>query len=141
RLVGVDISGTQIALARANVPSATFVQADMTVIDRPPASLDAVVAFYSLTHVPRDEHAPLLARIRRWLRPGGVFIASFGVEDGPSRPRPGRRGRPAGATAGTPTRTIRPGSPGSYQARRPSPRERRSVGTRPRWPRSSPRRH
>ena len=83
RLVGVDISGTQIALARANVPSATFVQADMTAIDRPPASLDAVVAFYSLTHVPRDEHAPLLARIRRWLRPGGVFIASFGVEDDP----------------------------------------------------------
>jgi len=81
--VVVYISGTQIALARANVPSATFVQADMTVIDRPPASLDAVVAFYSLTHVPRDEHAPLLARIRRWLRPGGVFIASFGVEDDP----------------------------------------------------------
>jgi len=89
RLVGVDISRAQIALARSNVPTAKFVQADMTAINRPAASLDAVVAFYSLTHVPRDEHTPLLARIRRWLRPGGVLIASFGVEDDPGGIEPG----------------------------------------------------
>jgi SAM-dependent methyltransferase len=83
RLTGVDISTEQIRRARRNVPSATFVQADLTTLDRPPASLDAVVAFYALTHVPRDEHAALFARIRGWLRPGGVFIASLGVEDDP----------------------------------------------------------
>jgi SAM-dependent methyltransferase len=83
RLTGIDISATQIDLARANVPGATFVQADLTSLDVAPASLDAVVAFYVLTHVPRDEHAGLLGRIRSWLRPGGVFIGSFGVEDDP----------------------------------------------------------
>ena len=36
-----------------------------------------------LTHVPRDEHAAVLGRIVRWLRPGGVLLASFGVEDDP----------------------------------------------------------
>ena len=82
-LTGVDISATQIALARRNVPEATFLHADLTTMDVPAASLDAVVAFYVLTHVPRDEHAALLGRIRSWLRPGGVFIASFGVEDDP----------------------------------------------------------
>ena len=82
-VTGVDISATQIALARENVPSATFLQADMTALDFPPDSFDAVVAFYSLTHVPRDEVAPLLARIRGWLRPGGSFIATMGVEDDP----------------------------------------------------------
>ncbi|HEY3164988.1 MAG TPA: class I SAM-dependent methyltransferase [Candidatus Limnocylindrales bacterium] len=82
-LTGVDISAEQLRRARRNVPEATFIQADMTTIERPPASLDAVVAFYSLTHVPRDEHAALFARIRSWLRPGGVFIASLGVEDDP----------------------------------------------------------
>ena len=61
----------------------------MTTLDAAPASLDAVVAFYSLTHVPRDEHAELFGRIRAWLRPGGVFIASLGVEDDPG----GDRGR------------------------------------------------
>jgi SAM-dependent methyltransferase len=83
RLTGVDISAAQVALARRNVPGATFIQADLTTLEIAPASLDAVVAFYVLTHVPRDEHAALLGRIRSWLRPGGVLIASFGVEDDP----------------------------------------------------------
>ena len=82
-LTGVDISAEQLRRARRNVPGATFLHVDMTTIVRPPTSLDAVVAFYSLTHVPRDEHAALFARIRSWLRPGGVFIASLGVEDDP----------------------------------------------------------
>jgi SAM-dependent methyltransferase len=84
RLTGVDISAEQIRRARRNVPGATFIQADLTTVDRPAGSLDAVIAFYSLTHVPRDEHDALFARIRRWLRPGGVFIASLGVEDDPA---------------------------------------------------------
>jgi len=88
RLTGVDISAEQIRRARRNVPGATFVRADLTTIDRPAASLDAVVAFYSLTHVPRDAHAELFGRIRRWLRPGGVFIASLGVEDDPGGVEP-----------------------------------------------------
>ena len=52
RVTGVDLSARQLELARANVPEATFLQADMTALDLPAASLDAVVAFYSLTHVP-----------------------------------------------------------------------------------------
>jgi SAM-dependent methyltransferase len=82
-LTGVDISAGQIELARANVRSATFLHADLTALDMPPASFDAVVAFYSLTHVPRAEHAALFGRIRSWLRPGGLFLASLGVEDAP----------------------------------------------------------
>ena len=83
RVTGIDISGAQIALAQANVPTARFEQADIVAYDRPAASCDAVVAFYSLTHVPREQLPGLFARIRRWLRPGGVFVASLGVEDDP----------------------------------------------------------
>lgn len=82
-VTGVDISAAQIALARSNVPAATFLQADMTSLHFPPAAFDAVVAFYSLTHVPRLEQGPLIGRIRSWLRPGGLFVASMGVEDDP----------------------------------------------------------
>jgi len=82
-VTGVDISEAQLRLARANVPAATFLQADLTRLEWPPASVDAVVAFYVLTHVPRNEHAELLRRVHGWLRPGGVVIASFGVEDDP----------------------------------------------------------
>ncbi len=83
RVTGFDLSETQLRMARANVPGATFHQADLVTLDLPSASTDAVVAFYVLTHVPRDAHADLLRRISRWLRPGGVLLASFGVEDDP----------------------------------------------------------
>ena len=82
-VTGVDISARQIELARANVPGATFVQADMTALTFEPASFDAVVAFYSLTHVPRDDLPRLLDRNRAWLRPGGFFLGTMGVEDDP----------------------------------------------------------
>ncbi|HEV8488214.1 MAG TPA: class I SAM-dependent methyltransferase [Candidatus Limnocylindrales bacterium] len=83
RVTGVDISAAQVDLARRNVPAATFIEADMTSLDFPVASFDAVVAFYSLTHVPRDEQPALLRRIRGWLRPGGVFLASMGADSSP----------------------------------------------------------
>jgi cyclopropane fatty-acyl-phospholipid synthase-like methyltransferase len=82
-VLGVDLSATQVELARRNVPQATFEQADMTELAFEAGRFDAVVAFYSLTHVPREEQAVLLARIRSWLRPGGAFIATMGTEDDP----------------------------------------------------------
>jgi ubiquinone/menaquinone biosynthesis C-methylase UbiE len=82
-VIGVDISARQIELARAVVPEATFVHADMTALDLAPASIDAVVAFYSLTHIPRADLPDLLAAVRRWLRPGGVLIVSMGAQDSP----------------------------------------------------------
>lgn len=83
RVVGVDHSAHSIELARQRVPTAAFIQADMTRLDLPPARFDAVVSFYAITHVPRDEHPALLARVARWLRPGGVFVASMGAGDDP----------------------------------------------------------
>ena len=82
-VVGVDISAAQIELARANVPEATFIHGDFTAMDLPDASLDGVTAFYSITHVPRQGHAELFARIARWLVPGGLFLASLGASDSP----------------------------------------------------------
>jgi SAM-dependent methyltransferase len=87
-VTGVDLSSTQLAMARRNVPGATFLQADMTALTFEPASFDAVVAFYSLTHVPRDEQAELLGHIRSWLRPGGIFLASMGADDEPGDVEP-----------------------------------------------------
>lgn len=76
-VTGIDVSPRQIALARRNVANATFAVGDMTALISPPASFDAVCAFYAITHVPRDEHAGLLMKIASWLRPGGLFVASF----------------------------------------------------------------
>ncbi|MDQ6848689.1 MAG: class I SAM-dependent methyltransferase [Actinomycetota bacterium] len=83
-VLGVDVSGEQIRLARSRVPAARFEQRDLTALDLPSGSLDAVIALYSLIHVPRERHADLLVRIRSWLRPGGLLLATFGtgVSDG-----------------------------------------------------------
>jgi SAM-dependent methyltransferase len=78
-VLGVDISPRQIELARENVPAALFRQGDMVAMKFPREMFDAVCAFYSITHVPREEHALLLRRIATWLRPGGTFLASLGV--------------------------------------------------------------
>jgi SAM-dependent methyltransferase len=85
-VVGFDISTQQVRLAREAAPRATLSVADITELDLPPASADAVVAFYVLGHVPPEEHRPLLAKAAAWLRPGGVLLvnapvgASEGVE-------------------------------------------------------------
>lgn len=78
-VTGVDISAQHIALARGNVPAATFLQADMAALDFAPASFDAVAAFYSIIHVPREEHAALVHAIATWLRPGGLLVATMGA--------------------------------------------------------------
>src|SRR5712671_4487660 len=63
KVVGIDGSARQISFARLNVPDAHFIHADVTRVEIAPASCDAVAAFYSITHIPRDEHADLLRRI------------------------------------------------------------------------------
>lgn len=75
-VTGVDISARQIELARRNVPGGVFFHADMTRVSFPPATFEAVVSFYAIGCVPRDEHAALLRRIRGWLRPGGWLLLS-----------------------------------------------------------------
>lgn len=83
RVTGVDLSREQLRRARVRVPEAEFVHADFTEIDFEPGSVDAVAAFYSFNHVPRDLLAPLLERIRAWLVPGGLLLGSFGAHDSP----------------------------------------------------------
>ena len=83
RYIGVDISQEQLARARALLPAVEFVLADYTELEFEPESFDAVAAILTLTHVPREEHGALLARIAGWLRPGGLFLASLGTGDTP----------------------------------------------------------
>jgi len=67
------------------VPRASFVQADFTALELPFGEVDAVTALYSVVHVPRDEQPALFARIRDWLKPGGLFLTSLSHVGGPDR--------------------------------------------------------
>jgi SAM-dependent methyltransferase len=81
QVTGIDISARHVALAQQNVPAATFLQANMTRFSCAPVSFDAVVAFYSIIHVPRAEQPDLLRAIATWLKPGGLFVAAMGSTD------------------------------------------------------------
>jgi cyclopropane fatty-acyl-phospholipid synthase-like methyltransferase len=82
RVTGVDASSGQIERARRNVPRAEFMLADMASVHFDPETFDAISAFYSITHLPKSEHAAVIRRIAKWLRPGGRFLASYGTAEG-----------------------------------------------------------
>ena len=83
-VTGVDISREMVQRAQVNVPAARFIQADITTAEFEASSFDAVVAFYSIFHIPREEHHALFSRIRDWLRPGGLLMCTLSYYNEPA---------------------------------------------------------
>ena len=82
RVTGLDVSSRSIEVARRELPGLRFMVGDMATATFPAASFDLVTAFYSIIHLPREEHGELLQRVAGWLRPGGGLIASLGMSCG-----------------------------------------------------------
>ena len=80
-VTGVDISSSMIGMARKNVPSATFIRADVLETGFPAACFDAIVSYYAIFHIPRQEHRELFRRFARWLRPGGLLLFTVAPKD------------------------------------------------------------
>ena len=80
QVIGVDFSAAQLHRARRLVPEARLVQADMATVQFSAASLDAVVSFYAVIHLPLADQRALFPRIRDWLRPGGLLLAIVGAQ-------------------------------------------------------------
>ncbi len=78
RLTGIDISGEQIERARPVLSGAKLIHGDVTTATFGAGSFDAVVALYVLTHIPAADLPSLLEHVATWLRPDGLFLATFG---------------------------------------------------------------
>jgi ubiquinone/menaquinone biosynthesis C-methylase UbiE len=73
-----DISDAQIALARNRLPpSVNLIPGDMMELEFAPEQFDAVLALYSVIHLPRNEQTTMLRHIFQWLKPGGRVLANF----------------------------------------------------------------
>lgn len=83
RYTGVDLSREQLRLARAVVPDARLLHADLATLDFDPESFDAVVSLYVLGHLPQEDVPRVYASVARWLRPGGYFLCTTGRRDEP----------------------------------------------------------
>jgi SAM-dependent methyltransferase len=79
QVLGIDFSAVQLGRARRLVPAARFARADLAGLELRPAGAGAVVAFYSLIHLPLPDQRALFPRVREWLRPGGYFLAVVGA--------------------------------------------------------------
>ncbi len=80
-VIGVDFSTAQIELARRNAPRAEFVCADLTALELPAESFDAICSYYAIIHVPRAEHRAILLNFWRMLKAGGLALLCLGAGD------------------------------------------------------------
>jgi cyclopropane fatty-acyl-phospholipid synthase-like methyltransferase len=80
RVTGLDFSDRLLNIARAEVPTASFVHGDMRTIPSREIGddYDLIVAWDSVFHVPRADHAAVFGRLASWLRPGGRLLLSVG---------------------------------------------------------------
>ena len=79
RVTGVDVSAAMLRLARSHVPEARFLKMDMRRLSFADGRFDGICAFYSLFHVPREEHLSVLSTFHRLLREDGVLLFSTGT--------------------------------------------------------------
>lgn len=75
-VTGVDISAQMLGLAKATNPNVEFIHNDIMELRFPDNNFGAIVSFYAIFHLPREEHAELFRRIHTWLKPGGYFLAT-----------------------------------------------------------------
>ncbi|MFJ9843518.1 class I SAM-dependent methyltransferase [Kitasatospora sp. NPDC101155] len=84
RVTGWDVSQTMVDLARTQVPGARFELADVRAMPEAPGSWEAITAFFPLLQMPRTDLDATLAKVARWLAPGGLFAFAtvpFDAED------------------------------------------------------------
>jgi ubiquinone/menaquinone biosynthesis C-methylase UbiE len=80
-VIGVDISEKQIELARQNAPRAKFICGDISIVKFPDEYFDGILSFYTIIHIPRDEHYGLLESFYRILKNTGVVLLNFHLND------------------------------------------------------------
>ena len=80
-----DMSSTQLQFARDHLQEQSsrvdFHLGDMTELKFAPATQTAVVALYSIIHLPREEQELMLENVAEWIEKGGCLLATFSTEN------------------------------------------------------------
>lgn len=79
--VGIDISRKQLELATENVIDTSIVQGDITTLPFDSGTFDAVIAYWSLIHIPMDDHQTVIDEFARVLRPNGQVLLCEGRDE------------------------------------------------------------
>jgi len=84
QITGIDFVGNHIEMAMENVPEGTYVECDFTKMNLNKASFSAIVSFYAVFHVPKEEHEYLLHQMDSLLESGGMILMTLGTQYGDS---------------------------------------------------------
>ncbi|WP_194816522.1 class I SAM-dependent methyltransferase [Nocardia sp. XZ_19_385] len=79
---GIDLSRRLLAMARTEFPHLRFDEGSMEELDFGAATLDGLVAWYSMIHLPPERIPGVLAEFHRVLRTGGHALFAFQATDG-----------------------------------------------------------
>ncbi len=79
RVIGIDISEKHIKLAKKNVKSAKFIVGDFFSKEIK-GKFDAIVSFFAIFHIPREEHKKLLKHINSLLKKDGYILIILGID-------------------------------------------------------------
>ena len=79
-VTGIDISEKHIKSAIENVEGAVFMTGDFSDYDFK-KKFDAIVSFYAIFHIPREEHVKLLEKMHTLLNNNGILLITMGADD------------------------------------------------------------
>lgn len=78
---GIDLSPRMVAVARRTYPTLHFDEGSMMALDLRDGVLGAMVAWYSIVHIPAERLPGVFAEFHRVLAPGGYLQLAFQVGD------------------------------------------------------------
>ena len=78
KVTGIDISQKHIGMAKKNVPKAKFIRGDFSKIEFK-ETFDAIISFYAIFHIPREEHKDLFLKMHSLLNEGGIILVTLGT--------------------------------------------------------------
>lgn len=80
-VVGIDFSREQLRLAKENTPDVCLIQSDMSKLPFDNDVFDAVTAYWSLIHIPMNDHQTVIDEFARVLRPDGRMLLCEGTNE------------------------------------------------------------
>ena len=77
-VTGIDISQKHIDEAKENIPEAKFIKGDFSKINFQ-ENFDAIISFYAIFHIPREEHKKLFIKMANLLEKDGKILITLGT--------------------------------------------------------------
>lgn len=79
KATGVDLSPKMIERATRSFPQSCFEVGDFFALSRKPSSVDGILAFYCIVHLPPDQLVPAFSEMHRVLKRNGHLLIAFHV--------------------------------------------------------------